>query len=84
MVVWTSNKVKILHSTWDNHNYQAWLLRQTRTHGLDASRVAELRKKASLYIERKLYHQSSSQIWSCYILTVNATVAGQSLFGRRM
>ena len=50
MVVWASNRVKSLQGTWDNRNYQAWLLRQVRTHGLDASRVAKLREETSLYI----------------------------------
>ena len=53
MAVSTSNRIKKLYGTWCNHYYQAWLLRQMRTYGLDAAKVAKLRRRASLYIDEK-------------------------------
>ncbi len=52
----------MLHGTGGNFYSQAWLLRQMRTLGLDAAKVAKLRKRASLYTDEKAVSPKSKPI----------------------
>ena len=63
MVVWTSNRVKILHGTWGNHYYQAWPLPRMRAYGSDAAKVAKLRIRANVYIDEKAVSTKSKPIF---------------------